>query len=109
MAGTNTIELTEQNFDAEVLQASGPVLVDFWAPWCPPCRRLGPIIDEIADEVQGKAKVGKVNVDDPQAQALAATYNVRAVPTSLVFRDGDVVDRHVGFAEKAALVEKLGV
>ncbi len=103
----DAIELTDENFDREVLSAGMPVLVDFWAPWCGPCKRLGPIIEELARELAGKAKVGKINVDD--SPGLAARYNVRAIPTIIIFRDGEVADQQVGLVDKAVLLDKLGV
>jgi thioredoxin 1 len=105
MAGANTQEFNEQNFEAEVLQSSVPVLVDFWAEWCGPCKRLGPIIDDVAAAVDGKAKVGKVNVDE--CPGLAARYNVRAIPTVIIFKDGEVSNQQVGLTDKASLVAKL--
>jgi thioredoxin 1 len=107
MAGKNVIELTESNFDQEVLQVAGPVLVDFWAPWCGPCLMIGPIVEEIADEYEGKVKIGKLNVDD--APSLAARYGIRAIPNLLVFRNGQVVAQQIGVVDKATLLQKLGL
>lgn len=100
-----TVELTDKNFNAEVLDDSGVVLVDFWAPWCGPCRMVGPIIDELASEYQGKAKIGKLNVDDNPATA--SKYGIMSIPTMLIFKNGEVVDQMVGVAPKAQLVDKL--
>lgn len=105
MAGAHTLELNDKNFEAEVLKSDQPVLVDFWAEWCGPCRKLAPVIDEIAKDVDGQAKVGKVNVDE--SPALAAQYNVRAIPTLVVFKDGQAVAQEVGVADKQTLLDKL--
>ncbi|MFC4818016.1 MULTISPECIES: thioredoxin [unclassified Flavobacterium] len=90
--------ITDATFDEVVLQSSKPVLVDFWAAWCGPCRMLGPIIEEISSEYDGKAVVGKVDVD--ANQEFAAKYGVRNIPTVLIFQNGEVVGRQVGVAQK---------
>ena len=99
------LHLDEKNFKQEVLDASLPVLVDFWAEWCGPCRMISPIVDEIAKELEGKLKVGKVNVD--QAGELAAQYNVMSIPMLLVFKGGKVVNQMVGAMPKDQLLAKL--
>ncbi len=96
---------TEQNFKVEVLESNQPVLVDFWAEWCGPCRMIAPAIDELAQDFVGKAKVVKVNVDDEPA--LASQYGVRSIPTLLFFQGGKVVDQLVGAAPKNTLAAKL--
>ncbi len=99
------IEITDENFEAVVSHADKPVLVDFWAAWCGPCRTVGPIVDELSDDYQGKAVVGKVDVDkNPE---VAAKHGVRNIPTLLFFKGGKVVDKQVGVAPKKALADKL--
>ena len=94
----NIIELTEANFETEVLRAPGPVLVDFYAPWCGPCLMLAPLLEQFAAEFAGKIKFAKVNIDD--APALAGEYEISSVPTLMVFRDGEPVDHVEGFHER---------
>ena len=95
------IILTEQNFEAEVLQSDKPVLIDFWAPWCGPCRMLAPAVAQIAEEYEGKAKVCKVNVDDEPS--LARQYGISGIPTVLIFKNGQLTDTLVGLRPKAEL------
>jgi len=101
----NYVTIDPGNFDAEVLKSKIPVLVDFWATWCGPCRMIGPIIEEIASEYAGKAKVAKVDVD--QNQDLAEQFQVRSVPTLLIFKNGGVVEQLVGAVSKKALTTRL--
>ena len=99
------VTLTDANFASEVLESDQPVLVDFWATWCGPCSIIAPIIVELADEFEGKAKIGKLDVDhNPQT---AMQYGVRSIPTLLFFKDGQVVDQLVGTAPKKVLAAKL--
>lgn len=105
MANDMVMTLTEDNFDQLVLQEDGCVLVDFWAPWCGPCRMVGPIIDELAEDYQGKMKVGKVNVDDNEG--LAAKYQVMSIPTIVLFKNGKVADKLVGGQSKDNFEEMI--
>jgi len=99
------VTLTDANFAAEVLQSDVPVLVDFWATWCGPCRIIAPIVEELAIELEGKAKIGKVDVDhNPQT---AMNFGIRSIPTLLFFKNGQVVDQLVGAAPKRVLAAKL--
>ena len=105
MAGKNVIELTDANFEAEVLKSDVPVLVDFTATWCGPCKVLAPIVEGLADEFAGKYKVGKLDIDD--APGVTQKYGVRGVPTVMVFKGGEKKAQHVGVTNKDTLVKML--
>ena len=98
-------EFTNENFNKEVLDAEMPVLVDFWAEWCGPCRMIAPLIDELDTEFKNQALVGKVNVDSESE--ISAKYGITSIPTLLFFKNGEVVDKHVGSASKSQLEDKL--
>lgn len=104
MAG-NVLEFTDANFQNEVLSSDQPVLVDFWAPWCGPCKMIAPTVDAVATEFSGKARVGKLNTDDNPKTATA--YNISAIPALLVFKGGQIVDRFVGVVNKDKLATSL--
>ena len=97
------VTLKAENFDSEALQAKEPVLVDFWAAWCAPCRMLSPLVEEIADEMAGKVKFGKLNVDE--APAIAAKYDVRSIPTLILFKEGKVAATSIGVKPKAEIMK----
>lgn len=99
------LHLTEKNFNEEVIKSHIPVLVDFWAEWCMPCKKIAPIVDEVAKEYSGKIKVAKLNVDE--GQSIASKYGIMSIPTLLIFKDGKAVDQAVGFLSKQQLKERI--
>ncbi len=104
MAGS-VLEFTDGNFQAEVLNSQQPVLVDFWAPWCGPCKMLAPTIEQLAGEFEGKVRIGKLNTDDnPQ---VASSYGISAIPTVLLFKGGNIVERFVGVTPKGKMSDSL--
>ena len=105
MASPLICALTQDNFEKEVLQSTTPVLVDFWAEWCGPCKMIAPLLDELADEYDGKVKIGKVNIDEQQA--LATKYGIRAIPTLLLINQGQVAEQMVGAKSKRDLKASL--
>ena len=100
-----TVEGTDNNFDQEVLKSDIPVLVDFWAPWCGPCRMVSPLVDELAEELTGKLKVVKVNTDENQE--IAVKYGIRSIPTLGIFKDGNIVDGLIGAVPKQTIKNKV--
>ncbi len=102
---SNTVEINESNFEQEVEQSVIPVLIDFWAEWCGPCKMVAPILEEVAQERSGVVKIGKVNVD--HNTSLASRFGIQAIPTMLIFENGEVKEQIVGFNSKEALLEKI--
>src|SRR5882724_1646838 len=105
MAGDNTLVFTDAAFDADVLKSETPVLVDFWAEWCGPCRMMSPTVDALAEENAGKIKIGKMNVDENPGTPMR--YNIRGIPTMLLFKGGSVVEQRVGATGKADLQKMI--
>lgn len=101
------VHITSKNFNEEVMETDQTVLVDFWAPWCGPCRMIGPIIEELANEVPSHIKIAKVNVDEEQQ--LASQYRVFSIPTIIIIKDNKIIKQTVGFQSKAALKKMLGI
>ena len=107
MASPAIITLTAQNFETEVLKSATPVLVDFWAEWCGPCKQIGPVLNELAEEYTGKAKVAKLNIEEGANQQLAANYRVQSIPMFLVFKGGEIIAQHVGIAGGKPKIKSL--
>ena len=103
--GAGTLTITEENFEAEVLNSESPVLVDIWAEWCAPCIALGPIIEELAGDYEGRVKVDKLNIDE--AQNISVKYGIRSIPTVAIFKGGEIVDMRVGLSNKEDLASRL--
>ncbi len=99
--GTSTIEVTDQNFDSNVLKSSEPILVDFWADWCGPCKMIAPVLDELAKDFGGRIKIAKMNIDD--SPMTPGKYGVRSIPTLMLFKDGKIVDQQLGAQPKSKL------
>jgi thioredoxin 1 len=100
-----TITITDENFDEEVIKSDKPVLIDFWATWCGPCKMIAPIVEELVDEYEGKAKIGKLDVDNNQQTAIK--FGVRSIPTILIFKDGKLKDTIIGAVPKGQIVQRL--
>lgn len=105
---SKTINATAADFEKEVLQSEVPVLVDFWAEWCGPCRMMAPVLDEVSEEAAGKLKVVKVDIEDPANLALAQKYQIRSIPNMKVFRGGEVTKDIVGVRPKEVLLQEIG-
>ena len=100
-----TITITDENFEEEVMKSDKPVLIDFWATWCGPCKMIAPIVEELVDEYEGKAKIGKLDVDNNQQTAIK--FGVRSIPTILIFKEGKLKDTIIGAVPKGQIVQKL--
>jgi len=101
----NVVELNDQNFESEVLKAAEPVLVDFWAPWCGPCRMVAPVVEELAQENAGKAKIAKIDIDN--SPNTAAAFGISSIPTLMIFKGGEVAERFVGVQPKKRIQEAI--
>lgn len=102
---SKAITITDASFEEQVLQSETPILVDFWAEWCGPCKMIAPVLNEIADEMEGKLLIGKINVDEHQSTMMA--YGIMGIPALLLFKNGELVERFTGFRPKPALVKEL--
>jgi thioredoxin 1 len=105
LGDNNVVKLSDENFDEQVLNDKGPVLVDFWAPWCGPCRMVAPVIEAVAGELAGRLKVGKLNVDENGE--VASKFGIMSIPTLILFKDGKQVDRVVGLVQKRELKQRI--
>ena len=104
---SKTIEITGKNFEKEVLNSDIPILVDFWAPWCQPCLMMAPALDELSEELDGKLKIGKLDTEVPENQALAITYQIQSIPNMKLFKNGKVIKEFIGLRPKEALKEEI--
>jgi len=102
-----TIEITNQNFEKEVLQSDVPILVDFWAPWCQPCLMMAPILEELSEELEGKLKIGKLNTEIPENQILAVQYQIQSIPNMKLFKNGEVIQEFIGLRPKQIFKQEL--
>jgi thioredoxin 1 len=106
---SKVIELTKENFDREVLQSNIPVLVDFWAPWCQPCLMMAPALDELSEELDGRLKIGKLNMELSEHQSLAIQYQIQAIPNMKLFKGGKIIKEFIGLRQKASFKSELEV
>ena len=104
---SKTIEITNDNFEDEVLKSDVPILVDFWAPWCQPCLMMAPALDELSEELEGKLKIGKLDTEVPENQTLAVTYQIQSIPNMKLFKDGKVIKTFIGLRPKETLKSEL--
>jgi len=104
---SKTIEITNENFEKEVLKSDIPILVDFWAPWCQPCLMMAPALDELSEELEGKLKIGKLDTEIPENQMLAVTYQIQSIPNMKLFKDGKVIKEFIGLRPKEVLKLEL--
>jgi thioredoxin 1 len=104
---SKALDLVKSNFEAEVLKSEVPVLVDFWAPWCMPCRMMAPILDELSGELEGKIKIAKLDTENPENQELAIKYQIQSIPNMKLFKGGEVIDEFIGMRSKDSLKEDL--
>lgn len=104
---SKTIEITNENFEQEVLKSNKPILVDFWAPWCQPCIMMAPALDELSEEQEDKLKIGKMDIEQPENQMIAMTYKIQSIPNMKLFKDGKVIKEFIGLRPKEALKSEL--
>ena len=104
---SKTIEITNENFEKEVLQSDVPILVDFWAPWCQPCLMMAPILEDISEEYEGRLKVGKLNTEIPENQILAIQYQIQSIPNMKIFKDGKVIKEFIGLRPKEVFKQEI--